>query len=1029
MNFLRVSCLLLTCVSMAQAQSRSTAGDVKGAITDPAGASVSGAVVSLTDDSRGISRTVETDREGRYYIAVVMPGKYSLRVEKQGFAARVADEVQVRVGDAVVVNIALEIAANRASVQVNAEAERTQQSLTVAQTAISMLPINRRNFLDFALLSPALAETTSLVDDTNFRPIGSPNSGLSFGGSNGRNNGVYIDGMENLSNSSGVRLSLTQEMVEEFQINRNSYSAEFGNATGGIVNIVSKSGTNQIHGNLFGFLRQRDLQARNYFDPGKAPFTRVQAGATLGGTLKKDKTFFFAGLERLDRHESNIIPLLANRSVLSRLTASQQQLVDFFTGTGNPLLAGLAREAQRALTPANNPRVVQMVNENSGVFPITEGLTLLAARLDHHFSSRHQLFARLNGASNTQGNFSFGALDALNRGRSLEFQEAAIAIGDTFVLSPQWVMETRLMFAYSPSAITPNDPYGPELNIAGFGLFGRQAFLPYKGIERHYQFIQNFSRTAGKHQFKFGYDVNPMRNSFMSATFLSGRFGFGEAIPLATALTAVTGDASLPATLTGLLNGAGRADLVRNLNQPVSALQAFSLGLPASYQQGFGDPNYVNFIKRFHLYLQDQWRVTNALTLNLGLRYENEFHNPIVPADRNNIGPRFGFAWNPQRSGLVIRGGYGLYYGQVTSNVAGTADPLSGRFINQIFIPLAGVAGINNPQTGRPLTPGDIYQTLLRQGVIGSRTIAESDLAQFGLRAAPGLPLSVVFGVSPDLENPWAHQASFEIEKTIGAYTVSAAYQFNRAAHIARVQARNVRYTGERLPDGRPTFARIEPLLLQRNSFESNANSFYHAGVFQISRRWTKSFTMLAHYTWSKAMDEATDFNSDYSPNDQLNARAERALSAFHHAHRFVASGVYEWKNFRIAPMAIANSWRPFNVLTGVDLPSGGDGYANTKRPAHLGRNMGQGPNFVTFDMRLSRTFRLAERLSLEAIGEGFNLANRTNFRTVNNIVGDVPISALPQPIQGNRLGATTPLGFTSALNPRQFQLGLKIQF
>ncbi|MBL8231330.1 MAG: TonB-dependent receptor [Bryobacterales bacterium] len=1024
-------------------QAQSNSGDIKGSVLDGSGAAIGAAKLSLSDSDRGISRTAESASDGTFLLGLVPPGRYRLRVEASGFTPKVLDGLEVRVGDTVSLMVQMVVSAVSTEIEVEAqteivETERIQQANTIEQERIRNLPINRRNYLDFALLAPGVVETTSLVDDTSFRPIQTPNSGLSFGGSNGRGNGFYIDGVENYNGSGGVRPSVTQEMAQEFQINRNSFSAEFGNAAGGVINIITKSGTNDLHGNIFGFLRHRSIQARNYFDPGKSAFTRVQAGATLGGAIKKDKTFFFAGFERLDRHETNFVPILQDRSVFTRLTAGQQQLVDFFNVTGNPLLTGLARQAQQLLVPGNNAAVVRLFNENSGVFPFAEDLTTFSFRIDHRFSDHHSVFFRGNFTDNFQQNSAFGALDAYNRGRDLVTTDATAMIADTYVINPSWFMDTRLMFNYNPLAVFPTDKNGPELNIAGFGLFGRQIFLPYDGIERHYQVLQNFSHIRGRHNIKFGYDFNPMRTSFVSETFFGGRFSFGEAVPLASALVAVTGDATLPATLTGVLTAAGQQRLIPNLTQPLSALQSYSLGLPTFFQMGVGNPNYVTSIKRLHFYAQDSWRVRNDLTLNFGVRYENEFHNPIVPPDRDNIGPRVGFAWSPGKSArTVIRGGYGLYYSQITSNAAGTADPLSGRFINQVFVPLTGVPGINNAQTGRPLTSSDIYQTLLRQGVIGSRSIRESDLTQFGLRVGPGLPLSVVFGIDKDFENPWAHQASFEIERAIGDFAVSVAYNFNRTAHLSRVLGRNVRYTGDRLPDGRPTFARIDPLILQRNIFESSANSFYHAGMLQVTRRFRRGFTLNSHYTLSKAMDESTDFNSDYSPNDQLNHRAERALSAFHQQHRFVLNAVYAsqaqstvLKSWNIAPIVSANSWRPFNVLTGVDQPSGGDGYVNTKRPAHLGRNMGRGPNFFTFDMRLSRRFDLgSERKNLEFIAEGFNLFNRTNFRTVNNTVGDVPISALPNPIVANRSIATTPLAHTSALNPRQFQFGLKINF
>lgn len=1024
---LRLIALLLSILCVfALGQTRSTSGDIKGTITDPSQRAVAKASVQLSNAATGVRRTATTGIDGAFLLPLLPPGQYRISVTAQGFTEKILEGIVVRVGDTVVLPVVLEVGGIATQIEVRpdpVDPERTQQAATVTLRQIRQLPINRRNYLDLAILSPAVIETTSLVEDVSYRPSGSPHSGLSFGGGNGRGNGFYIDGVENYNNSGGVRLNLTQEMIEEFQINRNSYSAEFGNATGGVVNIVSRSGANGWHGNAFGFLRHRHVQARNYFDTGKSPFTRVQAGATLGGALRRDKTFFFAGFERLDRHESNFIPLLQDRGVFSRLTPSQQRLVDALRSSGN---AASAARLEQLLTPASNPSLVRLFTVNSGVFPFGENLTNFGMRFDQRFSERHDAFFRANTATSFLENSSFGALDAYNRGRSIETRDATAMIGDSFAFRPNWLMETRLMFNYNTLGIDPVDRNGPELNIAGFGLFGRQIFLPYYGIERHYQVIQNFSHAAGRHSLKFGYDFNPMRNSFVSATFLPGRFSFGGGVPLATALAST--DSSLQASMTSALTAAGQGDLLAAFNDPLTSLQAYNLGIPAAFQQGFGDPNYVNFIKRLHFYFQDTMQLRRGLTVNAGIRYENEFHNPIVPADRDNIGPRLGFAWTP-RAGFVMRGGYGLYYGQVTSNIAGTADPLSGKFINQIFLPQAGIAGINDARTGLTLTPAAIYQTLLRQGVIGQRQIAEADLLQFGLRPVPGAPLSVIFGVDPGFENPWAHQASFEIERAIGSYTISAGYTFNRAAHIARILGRNVEYTGQRLPDGRPTFRRIEPLVLQRNLFFSNANSFYHAGTIQLARRYSNGLALNAHYTFSKAMDEVTDFNSDYSPNDQLNARAERALSPFHQKHRFVFSAVYDRANWTLAPIVSANSWRPFNVQTGVDLPSGGDGYAGTKRPAHLGRNMGQGPNFFTVDLRLARRFPFGESKNVELMAEAFNLLNRTNFRTVNNIVGDVPISALPNPIVANRGAVTTPLAYTSALNPRQFQLGLKIHF
>ena len=1028
-------------------QATSNAGDIKGSVVDPSGAAIASGKVTVTDDQRGFTRAVDVNSAGEFTVPLVPPGQYKVRVEVPGFTTKVMENVEVRVGD--IVSLVVQVAVSNVQTEVvvtadlaTVEVERTQQSNTIEQRAITSLPINRRNFLDFAVLAPGVVSTSSLADDTSFRPIQTPNSGLSFGGSNGRGNGFFIDGLENYYNSGGVRPAVSQEAAQEFQPNRNSFTSEFGNSSGGMVNIITKSGTNTWRGNVFGFLRHRDIQARNYFDPGKSAFTRVQAGATAGGAIKKDKAFLFVAYERLNRQETNFIPILQDRSSFTSLTQSQNDLLSFLSVTGNPQLVGLAQLGRQLLTPANTPRVNALFNRNSGTFPFREKNDAFSARLDFRTSDRHSFFFRFNGNWNPSDNNTFGALDGYNRGRSVNTSDATIAFSDTIVFNSQWIMETRLMIGRNRLRVTPVDANGPEININGFGFFGRQIFLPYSGIERHYQAIQNFTRASGRHNLKFGYDINPVRNSQVSETFFGGRFTFGSRIPLASVLISATGDPNFPTTLGGILAQAGQARLVPALSQPITALQSYALGIPELYQQGFGNPNYVINSKRNNFFVQDTWKLRPNFTLNYGLRYELELNNSFVPGDKNNIAPRFGFAWSPGKNQkTAIRGGYGIYFSKIDAQTAGSGEPLSGRFINQILLTPTS-ALFRDPRNNQFVTSATVFQTLTAQGIIGNRAIQESDLTQFGIRVGPNLPGSAVFGIDPDFVNPYSHQASFEIEQQLGSFAVSLGYNFNRAAHLSRISGRNVAYGPTRLPDGRPTFVRINPLVLQSNIFVSDANSFYHAGILQVSKRFARGFSMNFNYTLSKAMDESTDFNSDYSPQDQLNARAERSLSAFHQKHRAVFNALYQspWTSGRgkgaaanllgdwnVAPILVLGSWRPFNVLTGVD--NQGDTYVNNKRPAHLGRNMGQGPSYKTVDLRLSRRFRYStnESRALEFIAEGFNLLNRTNFRTVNNIVGDIPISALPNPIVGNRNPASTPLAFTSALEPRQFQLGLKL--
>lgn len=1039
----RAAAILPTICIAVFAQAQISSGDLTGIVTDASGSRVARASVSVTEEARGISRAVNANSEGEYRLSLLPPGRYKVRFEAGGFATKILEGVELRVGDTVVLPVQIEVSAQSTEVIVSSdvpvvETARTQQSSTIGTQQIRNLPINRRNYLDYALLTPGVVETTTMVDGTDFRVVQAPQSGLGFGGSNGRGNSFAIDGVENYVNSGGVRPSVSQEAVTEFQVNRNSFSAEFGGGFGGAINIITRTGTNEVHGNLFGFLRHRSIQARNFFDPNTdtSPYTRTQTGATMGAPIKRDKTFLFAAFERLDRQETTFVPILQDRSPFRTLTTSQQQLVDFFNASGVPQFRALAQQATGALTTTNFPRTLALFDRNSGNFPFSEHGSQALARLDHHFSDKNSTFFRANFSDDFSGNALTGALLAYNRGRNIGQRDYTAVLSHTHVFNERWVSETRGMFAHYTLDITTIDPIGPSIDITGFGFFGRDIFLPSKIIERHWQAMQTFSHYSGSHNVRFGADVNPVRDNVRSETFFSGRFSFGENVPLGALLNASTGDPNFSASLGRTLAALGQARLVPALSAPLTSLQAYNLGFPSFYQQGFGDPNWIGWSKRYNFFLQDTWRVHPRLTLNAGARYELEVNEPSVGTDPNNIAPRVGLAWQATEDGkTLVRAGYGIYYSQNNLQIANIADTLSsGSQIQQVFVPLSGAPGLNNPLTRQPLTSADIYQRLLGQGVIGNRAIQRGDLAQFGVTPGPGLPFSVVFGIVDDWRNPYSQQASLEVERGIGSFAVSLAYNWNRGARLPRILDRNLQY-GPRRADGQPTYTFVNPLIFQRNIYEPTANSFYHAGIVQVSKRFSRRWSMNAHYTLSKAIDEVTDFNTDYQPHDQLNARAERALSPFDQKHRFVANAVFESPvsgrllgGWVLSPIFVASSGRPFNVLTGVD--NLGDRRVNTHRPLRAGRNIGHGPAYQSLDFRLSRRFGLGgESRNLEVIAEGFNLLNRTNFRTVNNIVGNVTVEELPQPLEGFRGSPTQPLAFTSAFDSRQFQFGLKINF
>lgn len=1037
--------LALAFVGSLVLPAQTNTGSIRGFVEDGTGASIPGATVTAVDEDRGVRREVQSTDTGEYVFSLLEPGSYTLTFEAPNFAPFEVEGFEVLVGEAALYSPELALAATEERVVVSAEStrsvietQRVQQSDHIDSVGIQNLPINRRDYLDLALLTPGVVDTNYIANDSDLRIAPTPQSGLGIGGTNGRGNTFLIDGLDNVFNTGSVRSSISQEAVQEFQVNRNSFSAEMGGAPGGTVNIITKSGTNAIHGSAFGVIRNRAFQARNYFDPGKAAYTRTQSGVSFGGPIQRNETFYYAAYERLDRHESQIVPLLADRSFLSRLTDSQQALVNVL-GAGSPLFRPLAQSLAAALVPGNYPEVVSLFEENSGVFPFSEQRQQFITRFDHSLGSNHQLFFRGNWTGQEQDNTNFGARIARSRGRYANTNNFGLAVGDTWVINPSWVSETRLGIAYHDFGVYSTDPYGPSIDINGFGFFGRDFILPTRIIERAFQARQNFVRVSSRQTIKFGADINPVRDSVRSETFFGGRFIFGEAVPLASLIDNAAG-AGTSQILKGALLGGGLGSLASAVDAPITSLQAYALGLPIIYQQGFGDPLWTGSSNRYNFFVEDSIRVSQSLLVNLGLRYELEVKTRF-PRDNNNFGPRAGFAWSPNPK-TVVRGGFGFFYSRIDGQVTYVNDLLGERQqIYQAFVPLTGLAGVNSALTGQPLTSAEIYGSVRARGILGQRTITPDDLAIHGIDPGPGLPLRVQFRIAEDTVNPYSQQGSFEIQREVGGYALSAGYNFNRGVHIIRPLDTNVYQAGTN-DLGRPIVGFRNPLILQDNVYGSWGRSYYHAMILQLKKRFAEGLSISAHHTWSKAIDEITDYNSSFEPHLQWDARNELALSHFHRGHRFVAHVVYQspWKaakgrgfghnffsDFTFSGILLARSFAPFNLDAGSDTI--GDRHTDTHRPWGLGRNVGRGPNFFGLDIRLKRGFQLSESATMEIIAEAFNLLNRTNFRTVNGVVGQVAIEDLPASLTGRRGPVTEPFSFTSAFDPRQFQFTLRFQF
>src|SRR5579859_3033246 len=331
--------------ALVLAQGTGTSGEVRGTVTDPTGGTVPKATVEIEDAEKGIRRTAITGSDGEFQVTGLPPSNYSVTVRLAGFQTETHRNVVVNVGQTLILDFQLRVATGTAQIEVTSElpaveTARSSQADTLVQQYIADLPIGRRDYLTFTLLAPGVSNSNTIADNADFRVKQTPQSGLSFYGSNGRGNSVTVDGGEANDDAGGVRLNLSQDAVQEFQINRSNYGAELGGASGATINIVSKSGTNDLHGSLFGFFRNDAMDARDPFAftqalvPGqtfslaaqgqsiKNSLSRYQYGGTLGGPIQKGKTFLFGAFEGLLQNSQNAVPLLTNSFIFAGPTAA-----------------------------------------------------------------------------------------------------------------------------------------------------------------------------------------------------------------------------------------------------------------------------------------------------------------------------------------------------------------------------------------------------------------------------------------------------------------------------------------------------------------------------------------------------------------------------------------------------------------------------------------------------------------------------------------------------------------------------------
>src|ERR1017187_3840015 len=755
-----ISMVVLLFSSVAFSQGGVATGDLHVTVKDPKGSVVINATVTVSDVDKGLVRGATGDGQGGYSARQLPPGTYTVKVE--------AKDVGVTVGGLVELPVALALATGKEVVEVSSQAElvetsRSSTTDTIGQRRIDNLPINGRNYINFTLTD------SQVVRDNAPNTGAAPTSGLNMSGQRARSNLVNVDGADATDNSvNGVRSTVSQEAVQEFQIITNNYAAEYGRAAGGVVNIITRSGSNDFHGAVFGYLRNRNFQAVNPFSTVPNPaYTPVQGGVAVGGAIKKDKTYYYFADEVTRRHETGFSSIGQGNFGLVPFDTTQVGLpfgtmqftpeqVGFLTSpatltaeatdlTGNVANAVAAYAAIAGassgmavngswpaglggfpgffsscqLPPCSVPASYQTLTSQMGNFPVFEGTSLYSLRLDQNLGTNHRLTFRANVSPSTVTGIEVSGQDqpfgqnAYSRTSQQTYRDVAGVFQDTWTIGNNKVNEFRFQYARRGLSYFYNTqiPGGsdPAVNIPGFAYFGREPYSYIQRVEQRYQFTDNFSWTVGRHNMKFGGDVNYLP---LTATFTvnyGGVYDFG----------------AFSAAALGFVNPAPGAlpDF-----PSLSPVQSYGAGLPGDFIQGIGSP--TDSFKNIPIgaFWQDSWRVSPTVTLNYGVRYDVEIPPKFKPpqglalpaynllglqkgiqTDKNNIQPRIGLAWDPSGNGkTVVRASYGIFYDHPLLGLYFLGDASDGSSSGQLAF--AGTSTCSGPGTPGNLNAIPIFQ-------------------------------------------------------------------------------------------------------------------------------------------------------------------------------------------------------------------------------------------------------------------------------------------------------------------------------
>ena len=846
------------------AQSQATTGNIEGRVLDPNGAAVPDVNVSATNKNTGFGKTVLADSEGNFIIVLLPPGVYKVEAKAAaGFQPATYDNVTVTVGGKTALDIALSIGSGTTIVDVQSgegtviETTRTSISSTVDERRVINLPTNGRNFLDFATITPGIVRDPTRAGD------------LAVGGQKGTLNSIQVDGTSSdntfFGQSSGrigsgrAPSQFSIDTVQEFQVNQNGFSAEYGRAAGAVINVVTKSGKNNFFGSAFEFFRDESLNARN---PNLVavnrpkPFGQInQFGGTFGGPFKKDRAFFFAAYEgqRSD---------LPNPVVLNSLPFAPANVQAFLADKVQP-------------------------------YDISRQQDTFLIKTDFNINAKNQLWVRFNQQNFTGTNLeNSGTLSAEEHTGNSNVKTSTLTSSWTSTLSARWFNEFRFQYSKDkePGLANSDDPeLAFTANAGGFndGTFniGRNNFSPRETTITRFQFINNQTFIAGNHTIKYGVDL--LFDEIFN--FFPGLFGGSYTFASYTALS----------------------------NQLANPTQQFA----SRYRQSFAGPGTTGGTtepnnREYGFFVQDDWRATANLTLNFGFRYDYQsiaeppvqnpnaallaagFDTSFQPKDKNNLAPRFGlsYAFNEK---TVLRGGYGIYYGRTPAIMTGTAHSQNGIQVIALDI---------NCVTSPALCP--LYPNVFSTIPTGA-TLAPVNLYLF----SPDYKQPFTHQARVQFEREVFKNTTFsaqytmfrgqDLSRTRNANLnapVATTYPVFNAAGVATGETATIqRFAGTGYAG--PVVSGFTRISL----FESTAESFYQGLTFELNRRLANRWQFNMSYTFSNAKDDKPDQTSVVPgggddakiAENQFDLSGEYGRSDLDLRHRFIFSPVYETGTFK----------------------------------------------------------------------------------------------------------------------------------